>query len=104
MASSLVLPSAETLSGQWTVSDKSKSCVVQLNTEGVESAGGYSLKFLSDCTPDVLPQEPVAWRPAPDGIALLDKEGLTVLFFSQEDDHYRSQIWVETGKILKRNN
>ncbi|MDU3787792.1 MAG: AprI/Inh family metalloprotease inhibitor, partial [Serratia marcescens] len=53
---------------------------------------------------DVLPQEPVAWRPAPDGIALLDKDGLTVLFFSQEDDHYRSQIWAETGKILKRNN
>ncbi|USQ47703.1 protease inhibitor Inh/omp19 family protein [Serratia marcescens] len=72
MASSLVLPSAETLSGQWTVSDKSKSCVVQLNAESVESAGGYSLKFLSDCTPDVLPQEPVAWRPAPDGIALLE--------------------------------
>ena len=43
MASSLVLPSAETLSGQWTVSDKSKSCVVQLNAESVESAGGYSL-------------------------------------------------------------
>ncbi len=80
MASSLVLPSAETLSGQWTVSDKSKSCVVQLNTEGVESAGGYSLKFLSDCTPDVLPQEPVAWRPAPDGIALLDKEGADCTF------------------------
>jgi len=104
MASSLVLPSAETLSGQWTVSDKSKSCVVQLNAESVESAGGYSLKFLSDCMPDVLPQEPVAWRPAPDGIALLDKDGLTVLFFSQEDDHYRSQIWAETGKFLKRNN
>ena len=103
MASSLVLPSAESLSGQWTVTDESNSCSLHLSAESVESANGYKLRVLSICSPEVLPQIPSAWRPAPDGIALLDNEGLTVLFFSREGEHYRSQIWDNSGKVLRRN-
>jgi len=103
MASSMALPSAESLSGEWTVVDKTQSCVVHLSAQSVESANGYQLRVLPNCSQDVLPQAPVAWRPTPDGIALLDNAGLTVLFFSQEGEHYRSQIWDSAGKILKRN-
>ncbi|MFZ4835294.1 AprI/Inh family metalloprotease inhibitor [Rouxiella sp. Mn2063] len=103
MASSMVLPSAESLSGEWTVADKAQSCVVHLSAQSDQSANGFQLRLLSDCPHDVLPQAPVAWRPTPDGIALLDKEGLTVVFFSQDGEHYRSQIWDSAGKILTRN-
>lgn len=102
MASSLVLPSAGSLSGQWTVTDESNSCTLHLRAESVESANGYKLSILSSCSPEVLPQVPAAWRPTPDGIALLDSDGLTVLFFSREGEQYRSQIWDDSGKVLKR--
>ncbi|CBJ48041.1 protease inhibitor [Erwinia amylovora ATCC 49946] len=102
MASSLVLPSAASLSGQWTVVDKSSSCDVQLTAERFEAANGYKLSISPGCDPSVLPETPEAWRPAPDGIALLNGDGLTVLFFSREGEHYRSQIWQQTGKILKK--
>ncbi|ECI4012244.1 protease [Salmonella enterica subsp. salamae] len=102
MASSLVLPPAGSLSGQWTVTDESNSCIIQLSAESVESANGYQLSVSPNCAHAVLPETTVAWRPTPDGIALLDKDGLTVLFFSREGEHYRSQIWDNSGKVLKR--
>lgn len=100
--SSLVIPSPESLSGRWTVADAGNSCEIYLKAQRLEQANGYRLDVSSNCTPHVLPQQPEAWRPRPDGIALLDKDGLTILFFAQEGDHYRSQIWEKTGKILKR--
>ncbi len=102
MASSLVLPFAESLSGQWTVTDKSNSCIIQLSAESVESVSGYRLNVSPNCVHPVLPEATMAWRPSPDGIALLDSDGLTVLFFSWEGEHYRSQIWDNSGKVLKR--
>ncbi|EFO1665478.1 AprI/Inh family metalloprotease inhibitor [Escherichia coli] len=102
MASSLVLPPADSLSGQWTVTDKSNSCIIQLSTESVESANGYRLSISPSCGYVGLPEATVAWRPMPDGIALLDCDGSTVLFFSREGEHYRSQIWDNSGKVLKR--
>jgi hypothetical protein len=103
MASSLVLPSVGSLSGQWTVTDESNSCTIHLSAENVESANGYRLSVSPNCAHAVLPEATVAWRPTPDGIALLDSDGLTVLFFSREGEHYRSHIWEHAGKILKRN-
>lgn len=103
MASSLVLPSADSLSGQWTLTDESNSCIIQLSAESDKSANGYQLSVSPNCAHAILPETAVAWRPAPDGIALLDREGLSVLFFSREGEHYRSHIWERAGKILKRN-
>lgn len=100
MASSLVLPSPKSLAGQWTVVDKANSCDVHLKAESFEQANGYKLTVSPACTQDVFPEAPEAWRPTPDGIALLARDGRTLLFFSQEGEHYRSQIWEETGKVL----
>ncbi len=102
MASSLVLPSVGSLSGQWTVTDESNSCIIQLSSEIVESANGYRLSVSPDCAHEILPEPTMAWRPTPDGIALLDNDGLTVLFFSREGEYYRSQIWDNSGKVLER--
>ncbi|HAT3781507.1 AprI/Inh family metalloprotease inhibitor [Serratia marcescens] len=103
MTNNLLLPSAISISGHWTITDKSNSCTIHLSEENVESANGYKLIILSTCSPEILPQVPVAWRPTPDGIALLDQDGLSVLFFSREGMHYRSHIWERTGKVLKKN-
>ncbi|EBL6669115.1 protease, partial [Salmonella enterica] len=55
------------------------------------------------CKHIVLPELPAAWRPAPDGIDLLNHDGMSILFFSQDGESYRSNIWDKQGKILKRN-
>ncbi|MFI0488239.1 MAG: protease inhibitor Inh/omp19 family protein [Yersinia sp. (in: enterobacteria)] len=102
MASSLVLPTPESLSGQWTVVEQANSCVVHLRAESFKQANGYKLSVSPNCAHDLLPEATEAWRPTPDGIAFLDRDGLTVLFFSREGEHYRSQIWEETGKVLKK--
>ncbi|MBU3895652.1 protease inhibitor Inh/omp19 family protein [Serratia rubidaea] len=102
MANSLVLPSPALLSGLWTIIEQGNSCDIHLKTERFEQANGYKLSVSPNCMGEVLPERPEAWRPTPDGIALLNKEGVTVLFFSQEGDHYRSQIWARTGKILSK--
>ena len=44
----------------------------------------------------------LAWRPAPDGISLLDHEGTTLVFFSQEAGGYRSDIASDQGMRLRR--
>nr|WP_071819507.1 protease inhibitor Inh/omp19 family protein [Erwinia sp. Ejp617] len=86
MASSLVLPSAASLSAQWTVVDKSSSCVVQLTAERFGAANGYKLSISPGCAPTAIPEITEAWRPAPDGIALLNRDGLTVLFFLMKEN------------------
>lgn len=103
MANSMVLPSVESLAGQWRIIDRENSCDIHLKAEGFEPASGYKLSISSDCVPNILPETPEAWRPTPDGIALLNRDGLTTQFFSREGEHYRSQIWGNTGKILERN-
>ncbi|ECY4325432.1 protease [Salmonella enterica subsp. enterica serovar Enteritidis] len=102
MASNLILPAAKSMAGQWTLTDKSNECTMIFSTQRLEWINSYKLSVLSDYSHDVLPQVPVAWRPAPDGIALLDSAGLAILFFSREGEHYRTQIWEPTGKILEK--
>lgn len=102
MASNQVLPSAKSLSGQWTIIDKSDKCIIHFSSERLNFINGYKLSTLSNCPYNVLPQYPAAWRPTPDGIALLDHNGLTILFFSREGDIYRSQTREPTGKILEK--
>ncbi|NDJ55950.1 AprI/Inh family metalloprotease inhibitor [Enterobacteriaceae bacterium 4M9] len=102
MASSLVLPSAGSLAGQWVITDKGVSCRVRLETQEMSSANGYALTLLTPCPEQLLPASSVAWRPAPDGIELLAHDGSSTVFFSREGNHYRSDIWNDTGKILKR--
>lgn len=102
MASSLILPSPESLSGHWTIVDKKNECDIYLKTERFEQANGYKLIASSTCVPDIFSEIPDAWRPEPDGIALLNKDGVTLLFFSREDEHYRSRVWECTGAILKK--
>lgn len=81
MASNLILPAAKSMAGQWTLTDKSNECTMIFSTQRLEWINSYKLSVLSDYSHDVLPQVPVAWRPAPDGIALLDSAGLAILFF-----------------------
>ncbi|SMP75670.1 Protease inhibitor Inh [Serratia sp. CC22-02] len=42
-----------------------------------------------------------AWRPAPDGIALLRADGSTLAFFSRDGDLYRNQLGADDALTLK---
>jgi hypothetical protein len=43
----------------------------------------------------------VGWRPAPDGIALLQADGSTLAFFSRDGESYRNQLGADDGLTLK---
>lgn len=103
MANSLFLPSPESLAGEWVIIDDGKSCHITFSSDKVENINGYKLLVNSPCKHIVLPELPAAWRPAPDGIDLLNHDGMSILFFSQDGESYRSNIWDKQGKILKRN-
>ncbi|WP_262409923.1 protease inhibitor Inh/omp19 family protein [Escherichia albertii] len=103
MATSLMIPSVESLSGKWTISHKSAICSIYLGTKDVPLANGYELNISLHCDHKIFKKKPVAWRPAPDGIAILDENGATISFFSKEGEHYRSRIWDKSGDILMRN-
>ena len=101
MASSLVLPSAQSLAGQWQVANAEQQCQIEFLAGEQSEINGYSLVDRQHCLEKVLTAEVVGWRPAPDGIALLRAEGSTLAFFSRDGDIYRNQLGADDGLTLK---
>lgn len=101
MASSLVLPTAQSLAGQWQVTDAEQQCQIEFLASEQSATNGYHLVDSQDCLKKVLTAEVVGWRPAPDGIALLQADGSTLVFFSRDGDIYRNQLGAGDGLTLK---
>ncbi|CAI1163695.1 protease inhibitor Inh/omp19 family protein [Serratia quinivorans] len=101
MASSLVLPSAQSLAGQWQVADAQQQCQIEFLASEQSATNGYQLVDRQNCLKNVLTAEVVGWRPAPDGIALLRADGSTLAFFSRDGDVYRNQLGADDGLTLK---
>lgn len=101
MASSLVLPSAQSLAGQWQVANAEQQCQIEFLAGEQSEINGYSLVDRQHCLEKVLTAEVVGWRPAPDGIALLRADGSTLTFFSRDGDIYRNQLGADDGLTLK---
>lgn len=101
MASSLVLPSAQSLAGQWQVANAEQQCQIEFLAGEQSEINGYSLVDRQHCLEKVLTAEVVGWRPAPDGIALLQADGSTLAFFSRDGDIYRNQLGADDGLTLK---
>jgi hypothetical protein len=101
MASSLVLPSAQSLAGQWQVANAEQQCQIEFLAGEQSEINGYSLVDRQHCLEKVLTAEVVGWRPAPDGIALLRADGSTLAFFSRDGDIYRNQLGADDGLTLK---
>ena len=101
MASSLVLPSAQSLAGQWQVADAQQQCQIEFLASEQSATNGYPLIDRQNCLKKVLTAEVVGWRPAPDGIALLRADGSTLAFFSRDGDVYRNQPGADDGLTLK---
>lgn len=102
LGSSLPLPHPKDLVGDWIVSDARQFCAIHLWIDEIPQANGYRLTIDARAGACTFPLDAVAWRPAPDGISLLDHEGTTLIFFSQEAGGYRSQIASEHGMRLQR--
>lgn len=66
MASSLVLPSAQSLAGQWLVANAEQQCQIEFLAGEQSEINGYSLVDRQHCLEKVLTAEVVGWRPAPD--------------------------------------
>ena len=101
MASSLVLPSAQSLAGQWLVANAEQQCQIEFLAGEQSEINGYSWVDRQHCLEKVLTAEVVGWRPAPDGIALLRADGSTLAFFSRDGDIYRNQLGADDGLTLK---
>ncbi|CAI0898181.1 MAG: protease inhibitor Inh/omp19 family protein [Serratia proteamaculans] len=101
MASSLVLPTARSLAGQWQVADAQQQCQIEFLASEQSATNGFQLVDRQNCLKKVLTAEVVGWRPAPDGIALLQADGSTLAFFSRDGDIYRNQPGAGDGLTLK---
>lgn len=100
--SSLPLPHPEDLVGDWVVFDARQSCSIHFGIEDLPRANGYRLTIEPNVGACNFVIGAVAWRPAPDGISLLDQEGATLIFFSQEVGGYRSEISGDRRMRLRR--
>lgn len=102
MGSSLPLPHPKDLVGDWVLSDRQQFCVIHLWIDEIPQANGYRMTIDARAGACNFPIDAVAWRPAPDGISLLDHEGATLIFFSQDVGGYRSDISTDHGMRLQR--
>ncbi len=102
MGSSLPLPHPRDFVGDWVVFDATRFCGIHLWVEDMPEANGFRLTIDPHVAACNFAMDAVAWRPAPDGISLLDKDGTTLVFFSQEGDGYRSEIASDNGMRLCR--
>lgn len=96
MASSLVLPTAQSLAGQWQVADGQQQCRVEFLVSEQQGTNGYELRDREQCLKNLFAAEVVGWRPAPDGIALLQADGSSWVFFSRE-----GEVYTGAGLTLK---
>lgn len=101
MAGSLVLPSAQSLAGQWLIADAERQCQIEFLAGEQSEINGYQLVDSQHCLKKVFAAEVVGWRPAPDGIALLQADGSTLAFFSRDGESYRNQLGADDGLTLK---
>ncbi|WP_261247708.1 protease inhibitor Inh/omp19 family protein [Serratia ficaria] len=101
MASSLVLPTAQSLVGQWQVADRERQCRIEFLASEQSAANGYRLVDRQRCLNKLFAAEVVGWRPAPDGIALLQADGSTLAFFSRDGEVYRNRLGADDGLTLK---
>jgi len=101
MAGSLVLPSAKSLAGQWLIADAERQCQIEFLASEQSEINGYQLVDSQHCLKKVFTAEVVGWRPAPDGIALLQADGSTLAFFSRDGESYRNQLGADDGLTLK---
>lgn len=98
----LPIPLPESLKGDWVILAGDSLCDITLSTEKMPEANGLKLtanNYQGGCK---ILTTAVAWRPYPDGISILDKEGLSIVFFSRDQEIYRSEIYGNSGIILKR--
>ena len=102
--SSLPLPHPTNLVGDWVLSEAQQFCAIHLWIDEIPQANGYRLTIDARAGACNFPMAAVAWRPAPDGISLLDQEGTTLIFFSREAGGYRSDIHSDQGMRLQRRN
>ncbi|KSR45919.1 protease inhibitor Inh/omp19 family protein [Pseudomonas aeruginosa] len=105
MASSLILPSATDLAGRWTLQqDEAPAiCQLELRASEVAEASGYALGGDTACLKHWLPSEPSAWRPTPAGIALLERDGLTLMLLGRQGEgDYRVQKGDGGQLVLRR--
>ncbi len=96
------LPLPKDLAGDWVLLDARRSCAIHLWVDEIPQANGFRLTADMDPLACNFSMNAVAWRPAPDGIALLDGEGSTLIFFSREANGYRSDIASDAGMRLQR--
>jgi hypothetical protein len=98
----LPIPLPDTLKGEWVVLTGDCLYDIGLLTDEMPEANGLKLKTNTPKENCKLLINAVAWRPYPDGISLLDKEGSTIVFFSRDKEIYRSEISGNSGFTLKR--
>ncbi|HEJ9095819.1 TPA: AprI/Inh family metalloprotease inhibitor [Serratia odorifera] len=100
MASSLVLPSAQSLAGQWQLANGERQCRLELLADTQRETNGYQLRDRQQCLKAIFNAEVIGWRAAPDGIALLQSDGSTLAFFSRDGEVYRHPIGAADGLTL----
>ncbi|MDY4301648.1 AprI/Inh family metalloprotease inhibitor [Pseudomonas salmasensis] len=93
MASSLVLPTAAQLAGQWELKQQDQVCALKL----VEQAN--ALEGDIACVEQWLGDKPQTWSPTPDGIWLFNAEGsgITHLNRQKEGDY---QARTKAGNVV----
>jgi len=89
MASSLALPTATSLAGDWLIAHNQKTCEVILSDVRHPESNGYQLTTAGADCDGVVVADTVAWRPEPDGIALLNTHGSTLMFFAGYKTHFQ---------------
>jgi len=89
MASSLALPAATSLAGDWVIAHNQKNCEVILSDARHPESNGYQLTITGDDCGETIAADTVAWRPEPDGIALLNAHGSTLMFFAGYKTHFQ---------------
>ncbi|MEH6665667.1 MAG: protease inhibitor Inh/omp19 family protein [Brevundimonas sp.] len=99
-----VLPSAEDLAGNWRLSWSGGACAVQLSARPVAmprpAADAWDLTLDPACAANPALDLVSAWRPASDGITLVDAQGRDRLFLSRT----RSGAWeavLPPGQTLR---
>ncbi|WP_017905889.1 protease inhibitor Inh/omp19 family protein [Pseudomonas asplenii] len=96
MARSLILPSPETLAGDWQLypqEDRAGACELQLSAQAPALAGDL------DCAAAWLGQRPTRWEPTPDGIWFYGAEGVGIVHLNrQEEGLYEARL--QDGRTL----
>lgn len=105
MASSLVLPNASDLSGQWQLQLNSsvvKVCGIELKSTAIKPNLTWHASGESSCLKQLLGSAPQGWRPTPDGITLTDGTGNALAFFERVQEGYEMTLPDNTGVVTLR--